>query len=87
MQEKYQLDHSLDTYIEKLVSFGIKVNKKLQPAVFYLKNGLPYPGLLTTEEVSGHEDLVEMPIDLLLTSHKAMKEPELAAPFSNKFYK
>jgi len=58
--------------------YGILVNEKLQPALFKLKNGLIYPGLLTNKEVNGQEDLVKVPLNLLLTAHRAMKEPELA---------
>ena len=56
-------------------NYGIIVNGKLQPALFRLKNGLIYPGLLTNKEVNGHEELVKVPLNLLLTAHKAMKEP------------
>lgn len=56
-------------------NYGIKVNDKLQPALFRLKNKLQYPGLLTNKEVNGNEELVKVPIELLLTAHKAMKEP------------
>lgn len=30
---------------------------------------------------------MKIPIDLLLTSHRAMKEVELSSVFSNKFYR
>ena len=55
--------------------YGVIVNDNLQPALFRLRNGLEYPGLLTSKEVSGHEELVKVPLNLLLTSHRAMKEP------------
>ncbi len=47
MSSTYQLDHSLDGYVDLMKSYGVQVNAKLQPALFYLKNGLVYPGLLT----------------------------------------
>lgn len=70
-----------------MVSYGVIINPKLQPALFTLKNGLEYPGLLTKEAVHGEEDLVKIPVDLLLTAFKAMKEPELLSVFENKFYR
>ena len=67
--------------------YGVEVNAKLTPALFSLKNGLKYPGLLTREEVNGYEELVKIPLSLVLTSHKARKEVELTELFSDKFYK
>jgi hypothetical protein len=55
----------------------VRVNKKLTPALFYLKNGLRYPGLLTSEGIEGDEELVKIPIDLILTAHRAMREEAL----------
>ena len=65
----------------------MEVNTKLAPALFNLKNGLKYPGLLTGGEVNGYEELVKIPLSLVLTSHKARKEVELTELFSDKFYK
>lgn len=87
MSKEYQLDHSLDDYIQTLIKYGVTVNRKLQPAFFFLKNGLQYPGLLTNEAVDGVEELVRVPIDLILTSHKALKDPEVQELFNNTFYK
>jgi hypothetical protein len=87
MSEDYQLDHSLDDYIQTLLKYGIKVNDKLRPAIFSLKNGLKYPGLLTREAVDGLEELVKVPIDLVLTSHRALKDPDMQELFSNTFFK
>ena len=53
--------------------YGVQVNPKLQPALFRLRNGLQYPGLLTNKPVKGCEELVKVPLELVLTSHKAMK--------------
>ena len=58
-------------------SYGVVFNAKLLPALFSLKNGLKYPGLLTSELIDGSEELVKVPLDLILTAHKAMKESEL----------
>jgi hypothetical protein len=87
MEEQFQLDHSLDEYVQKMISYGITMNEKLQPALFYLKNGLKYPGLLTKEAVSGVEELMKIPIALILTAHKALKEPALEELFTNTFYR
>jgi hypothetical protein len=38
-------DHSLDHYISLLVEQGVIIHPNLQPAIFRLKNGLPYSGL------------------------------------------
>lgn len=87
MDKDYQLDHSLDSYVQTLLGYGISVNRKLQPAIFQLRNGLKYPGLVAREAVEGPEELVRLPIDLLLTSHRALKDPALANLFSNSFYR
>lgn len=87
MNEDYQLDHSLDDYIATLIKYGVVVNKKLQPALFFLKNGLKYPGLLTNETVDGAEELVRVPLHLILTSHGALKDPEVEELFRDSFFK
>jgi hypothetical protein len=87
MLANYQLDSSLDSYISRLKQYGVQPSSKLTPAFFQLRNGLSYPGLLAREEVSGNEELVRIPIELLLTAHRAREEPALAAVFDNRFYK
>jgi hypothetical protein len=87
MDKDYQLDPSLDDYIRTLLGYGVSVNGKLQPAVFHLKNGLEYPGMVAREAVEGPEELVRVPIDLILTSHCALEDPAMAHLFSNTFYR
>lgn len=67
----------MDNYIQTLIDYGVIVNSKLTPAIFYLKNELKYPGLLTNKAVDGVEYLVKVPLDLILTSHKALKDPDV----------
>lgn len=67
----------MDSYIQTLIDYGVIVNSKLAPAIFYLKNGLKYPGLLTNKAVDGVEELVKIPLNLILTSHKALKDPDV----------
>ncbi|CAM6006612.1 unnamed protein product [Sphagnum balticum] len=74
----FQIDHSLDDYIDLLKKEGVEVSQHLHPAVFALKNGLPYAGLLTDTPLQGLSPLVTVPLRLLLTSHKALKEPMLS---------
>lgn len=68
----------MDGYIQTLADYGVLVSSKLSPAIFYLKNGLKYPGLLTNKAVDGVEELVKVPLDLILTSHKALKDPDVS---------
>jgi len=51
-------------------SQGVVINK-LMPARFFLKNGLPYEGLLVTDDLSPNETLLKVPRSLFLTSRHA----------------
>lgn len=66
-------DHSLDEYIDELKRLGVQVHPGLKPAFFKIRNGLEYPGLMTTENLHGGEVLVRVPKHLLLTTAVALK--------------
>ena len=61
-------------YVEYLVSQGLYINPKLEISIFNLKNGLPYVGLSTREDVAGGEVLIRVPEHLVLSSAKALQE-------------
>ena len=56
--------------IQNFLSKGLKINK-LTFARFFLKNGLPYDGLMTTDTVFPNELLIKVPKNLLLSSYNA----------------
>jgi hypothetical protein len=60
-----------------LVKEGTWINPCIKPAIFQLKNKLPYPGLKTTETLHGPHVLAKIPKKLLLTTKKALEEPAL----------
>lgn len=66
-------DESLDEYMKKLRDLGVYINPCLKPAYFSLQNGLEYPGLVTTEDLTGYDLLVRVPRDLLLGTDFAVK--------------
>lgn len=63
--------NAYDEYFTYLSQKGISLNPKLQPAVFQLKNGLPYIGMVAKDTVEGAEVLIRVPEDLILSSAKA----------------
>ena len=65
-----QVPPELNEYIDYLIQKGAKINK-VKVGQFQLKNGLPYTGLVASEEIYSNETLVEIPENLLLTTKKA----------------
>ena len=65
-----QISPELGEYIDYLVQKGAKINK-LKVGQFQLKNDLPYTGLIASEEIYSNETLLEIPVNLLLTTKKA----------------
>jgi hypothetical protein len=46
-------DNSLDSYMEILKKEGAWFNPCLKPAIFQIRNGLRYPGIMTTKNLAG----------------------------------
>src|SRR5688500_2706192 len=61
---------TLQKYISYLIENGAVINK-LVLSEFYLKNGLPYSGLATTETVITDEIVVKIPKSLVLNTKRA----------------
>jgi hypothetical protein len=72
--------------LQLLKEKGLVLNPKVSPAVFHLKNGLPYIGMSVTQPVAGGEVLIRIPEELILSSCKAVNEPELAEAFQDEFF-
>ena len=50
-----------EEYIEYLISKGLFINPKLEISIFNLKNGLPYVGLSSKEDIGEGEILIRVP--------------------------
>lgn len=70
------LPSKLQSTIEFYKSQGLTINK-LVPSRFFLKNGLPYEGFMTSDKLAPHEVLLQIPKHLFLGTHDAYLTPEL----------
>jgi len=88
---KVAQDPVLEQYINFFIERGIKA-KNIGFADFYLKNGLPYRGLIAAEKVLPGEPIIQVPRNLVMTTTDAyfsdLKEvfdrnPEYFIPANN----
>ncbi|CAD8077106.1 unnamed protein product [Paramecium primaurelia] len=71
---QYQIDY---------INQGVKL-QNVQLATFYLKNGLPYRGLIATDNIPANYILVQVPRQLIISSQTAFESSQKAFYFKHR---